>query len=74
MRANPTADYIIPHDDAAVSYYSNGGSRKTLTNIGLNVSSTNFIQIIVEGTLGTGGDAGHLDANSISAIKLTAEL
>jgi len=74
MRANAAADYILPYNDAATAYYSNGGAAKTLTALALNASSTNFIQLTVTGTLGTGGDAGHLDINSVDAIKLQAEL
>lgn len=74
MRANAAADYILPYDNAATAYYSNGGAKKTLTALTLNASSTNFIQLTVTGTLGTGGDAGHLDINSVDAIKLQAEL
>lgn len=74
MRANAAADYILPYNDTATAYYSNGGAKKTLTALSLNVASSNFIQLTVTGTLGTGGDAGHLDINSLNAIKLQAEL
>ena len=75
MRANPTADYIAPYNGGNVIYYSAGSSR-TLTGLGLNIGRPDYAQLVVSGagTLGTSGNAGHLDINDSRALSLTAEL
>jgi hypothetical protein len=74
MRTNPTAYNLIAFDDAGVAYYSGSGTGRTLTSLTFNNARTSAAQILIQGTLGTAGNAGHLDLNASDALIIQAEL